>query len=146
MITFHCLRLETPHIWRAGPPYWYPSGRRWPNYTPRGTGFPFRRLLRLVDVFEPDSTQGLTTEVIHPLKLTKLRGLRPQANYTVQATATCQRSKCQPLRVKDVAWSAHRIPTAVNFGFPDRSRYFFIQVAPQLSSRGWVDPVSQKIW
>jgi hypothetical protein len=23
----------------------------------------------------------------------------------------------------------------------DRSRYFFIQVAPQLSSRGWVDPV-----
>jgi hypothetical protein len=27
------------------------------------------------------------------------------------------------------------------FGFLDRSRYFFIQVAPQLSSRGWVDPV-----
>jgi hypothetical protein len=26
-------------------------------------------------------------------------------------------------------------------GFPDRSRYCFFQVAPQLYSRGWVDPV-----
>jgi hypothetical protein len=26
-------------------------------------------------------------------------------------------------------------------GFLDRSRNFFIQVAPQLYSRGWVDPV-----
>jgi hypothetical protein len=33
------------------------------------------------------------------------------------------------------------ILTAVNLGFLDRSRYFFIQVVPQLSSRGWVDPV-----
>jgi hypothetical protein len=33
-------------------------------------------------------------------------------------------------------WSGSRIPTAVNIGFLDRSRYFFIQVAPQLSSRG----------
>jgi hypothetical protein len=40
-----------------------------------------------------------------------------------------------------VAWSAQRIPTAVNLGFLDRSRYFFIQVAHQLSSRGWVDRV-----
>jgi hypothetical protein len=29
----------------------------------------------------------------------------------------------------------------VNLGFLDQSRYFFIQVAPQLSSRGWVHPV-----
>jgi hypothetical protein len=35
----------------------------------------------------------------------------------------------------------HRIPTAVNIGFLDRSRYFSIQVAHQLSSRGCVDPV-----
>jgi hypothetical protein len=41
------------------------------------------------------------------------------------------------LRVESVAWSAQRIPTAVNLGFLDRSRYFSIQVAPQLSSRGW---------
>jgi hypothetical protein len=32
------------------------------------------------------------------------------------------------------------IPTAVNLNFIDRSHYFFIQVAPQLHSRGWVDP------
>jgi hypothetical protein len=35
-------------------------------------------------------------------------------------------------------------------GFLDRSRYYFFQVAPQLYSRGWVDPVPgplpQKIW
>jgi hypothetical protein len=36
------------------------------------------------------------------------------------------------LRVEGVAWSAQRIPTAVNLGFLDRSRYFFIQVALHL--------------
>jgi hypothetical protein len=40
-----------------------------------------------------------------------------------------------------VAWSAQRNPAPVNLSFQDRSRYFFIQVAPQLSSRGWVHPV-----
>jgi hypothetical protein len=39
-----------------------------------------------------------------------------------------------------------RIPTAVNFGFLDRSRYFPIQVAPQLSSRGWDDPVPDPLF
>ena len=39
-----------------------------------------------------------------------------------------------------VTWSAQRVPTAV-LCFLDQSRYFFIQVAPQLTSRGWVDPV-----
>jgi hypothetical protein len=46
----------------------------------------------------------------------------------------------QLLRIEGVACSAQWIPTAVNFGFLYRSRYFSIQVAPQLSSRGWVDP------
>jgi hypothetical protein len=40
------------------------------------------------------------------------------------------------LRVEGIEWSAQRIPTAVILGFLHRSRYFFIQVAPQLSSRG----------
>jgi hypothetical protein len=75
------------------------------------------------------------------LKKTKLCGLSLQANYTDWATAACRRSYCQLLRVDGVVWSAQRIPTAVNLGFLDRSRYFFIQVAPQLSSWGWVDPV-----
>jgi hypothetical protein len=76
-----------------------------------------------------------------PKKNTKLRGLSLQANYTDRATSACRRSYCQLLRVEGVAWSAQRIPTAVNVGFLDRSRYFFSQVAPQLSSRGWVDPI-----
>jgi hypothetical protein len=73
-------------------------------------------------------------------KKKKLNGRSPQANYSDRATAACRRSR-QPLLVEGVAWSAQLIPTAVNLGFLDRSRYFFIQVASQLSSRGWVDPV-----
>jgi hypothetical protein len=30
-------------------------------------------------------------------------------------------------------------------GFLDRSRYFFFQVTPQLYSRGWVDPVPDRL-
>jgi hypothetical protein len=47
--------------------------------------------------------------------------------------------------VEGVAWSEQRIPTAVKLSFLDRSRYFFIQVIPKLSSRGWVDPVSEPL-
>jgi hypothetical protein len=43
--------------------------------------------------------------------------------------------------MEGVAWSAQRIPPAVKLGFLDRNSYFSIQVAPQLSLRGWVDPV-----
>jgi hypothetical protein len=52
----------------------------------------------------------------------KLRGRSPQANYTDRATAACRRSQCQLLRVEGVAWSAQRIPTAVNLGFLARTR------------------------
>jgi hypothetical protein len=59
----------------------------------------------------------------------------PQANYT-------DRAKLVPnFADRGVAWSAQRIPTAVYLGSLDRCRYFSIQVAPQLSSRGWVHPV-----
>jgi hypothetical protein len=44
------------------------------------------------------------------------------------------------LRIEGVAYPSQRIPTVVNFGFLDRSRYF-LEKAPELSSRGWVDPV-----
>jgi hypothetical protein len=43
--------------------------------------------------------------------------------------------------VKGVAWSAQRVPTAVNLGLVDRIRYFLIEVAPYLSLRGRFDPV-----
>jgi hypothetical protein len=36
-------------------------------------------------------------------------------------------------------------PYGRNLGFRDRSRYFFFKVAPQLYSRGWVDPVSHPL-
>jgi hypothetical protein len=36
-------------------------------------------------------------------------------------------------------------PQPLNLGFVDQRRYFFIQVAPQLSSRGWVDPIPEPL-
>jgi hypothetical protein len=48
----------------------------------------------------------------------------------------CSEYECQLLWIKGVAWSLQHIPMAVNLGFLDRSRYFSIQVDPQLSSRG----------
>jgi hypothetical protein len=50
------------------------------------------------------------------------------------------------LQVEGVAWSAQRIPTAVNLGFLDRSRYFFFQVDLQLSPRGWVYPIPDPLF
>jgi hypothetical protein len=44
-------------------------------------------------------------------------------------------------RIEGVAWWAQQIPTAVNFRFSRPEPLLFFQVAPQLSSRGWVDPV-----
>jgi hypothetical protein len=72
---------------------------------------------------------------------TKLHGLCPRANYIDRATAVCRRSDCQLFadggcHVVSVTYPYGRI-----LGFLDRSRYFFYQVAPQLYSRGWVDPV-----
>jgi hypothetical protein len=46
----------------------------------------------------------------------------------------------QPL-VGEVSANLLRDPCGRILGFLDRSRYFFSQVAPQLYSRGWVDPV-----
>jgi hypothetical protein len=70
------------------------------------------------------------------IKKTKLQGFSQQPNYADRATAACQRSYCQLLRIEDVTWSVQRTPMAVNLGFLDWSRYFSIQVAPQLSSQG----------
>jgi hypothetical protein len=60
----------------------------------------------------------------------KLRDLCPRADYTDRVTAACRRSQCQLLRIYTLsAWNIHK---AVLFSF---------QVAPQLYSRGWMDPV-----
>jgi hypothetical protein len=48
----------------------------------------------------------------NPLPI-KHHGLSPRANYTDRATAACQRSDCQLLRIEGATWSAWRIPMAV---------------------------------
>jgi hypothetical protein len=55
----------------------------------------------------------------------KLRGFSPQGNYTDRATAACRRSSCQLFRIEGVAWSAQRIPTAVNLEFLDPELLLF---------------------
>jgi hypothetical protein len=71
----------------------------------------------------------------------KLHGLSSRANYTDRATAVSRRSGCRLLRINGATWSAWRIPAAVFSGFSRREPLRFYQVAPQLYSRGWVDPV-----
>jgi hypothetical protein len=46
MTIFYCLTFETLPTWRARLPYLYPQEQGGPVIPP-GTGFPFRRLLRL---------------------------------------------------------------------------------------------------
>jgi hypothetical protein len=74
-----------------------------------------------------------------------LRGLSLRANYTDRATVAFRRSYFQFLRIE-----RHRVVSAAdphgrNLDFRDRSRYFFFQVALQLYSRGWVDPVPDQL-
>jgi hypothetical protein len=71
----------------------------------------------------------------------KLRGKSPRENYTERSD--------RRLSAKLVPTFADRGCSVVSvtdtygriLGFLDRSRYFFFQAAPQLYSRGWVDPV-----
>jgi hypothetical protein len=66
----------------------------------------------------------------------------PQANYTDWATATCWRNLVPTFADRGVSRGQRGgSPTVVNLSFLDRSRYVFFQVAPHLSSGGWVDPV-----
>jgi hypothetical protein len=62
----------------------------------------------------------------------------PQANYTDRATAACRQSLVPTFADRVCRMVSATDPQAVNFGFLDRSRYF-LEIAPQLSSRGWVD-------
>jgi hypothetical protein len=75
----------------------------------------------------------------------KLHGLSPRANYTDRATAACRRSDCQLLRIK--------VPRGqLDGSLRPYSRFYrqepllFYQVAPQLYSRGWVDPVPDPLF
>jgi hypothetical protein len=72
-------------------------------------------------------------------KRNKLRGFRPQSELYRPSDRGLSAKLMPTLAdrwLDGVAWSAQRNPTAVNFGFLDRSHYFSIQGATQLSSRG----------
>jgi hypothetical protein len=72
---------------------------------------------------------------------TKLHGVSPRAKYTDRAIAPCRRSDCQRFADRGCHVVSVTDPYGRILGFLDRSRYFFLQVFPQLYSRGWVDPV-----
>jgi hypothetical protein len=55
--------------------------------------------MKIVRRFQCQSRQG-------KLKLFKLHGLSPRANYTDRATAACRRSSCQLLQIEGATWSA----------------------------------------
>jgi hypothetical protein len=67
---------------------------------------------------------------------------RPQANCTDWATAAGRRILEPNFSDRGLSHDQCGGPlTVVNLSFLDRSRYFFIQVAPHISSWGWADPV-----
>jgi hypothetical protein len=77
-------------------------------------------------------------------KQTNSVALSPRANYTDRATATCQRNLVQTFVDRGVSRGQRGgSPTVVNLSFLDRSRYFFFQVAPHLSSQGLSGPLSK---
>jgi hypothetical protein len=63
----------------------------------------------------------------------KLCGLTGDRRLSVKLVPTFVDRLCHVVSVTD--------PYGLILGFLDQSRYFFFQVAPQLYSRGWVDPV-----
>jgi hypothetical protein len=65
-------------------------------------------------------------------KIKKLRGVGPLANYADRATAACWRSS-ELMRIEVLSGQRNGPP-------PPVLGHGFFQVAPQLSSRGWVDP------
>jgi hypothetical protein len=58
--------------------------------------------------------------------------MSPRANYTDRATAACRRSKLQLFADRGCRVVSVTDPYGRNLGFLDRSRCFFLQVAPQL--------------
>jgi hypothetical protein len=70
----------------------------------------------------------------------------PQADYTDWSTAAGGRILVQTFTDGEVSRGRRgETSTADYLGFWDRSRFFFFQVAPQLSSWGWVDPVPEPL-
>jgi hypothetical protein len=77
------------------------------------------------------------------IQLKKLHGLSPRANYTDRATAATRRSGCQLLRIEGATWSAWSLRPYSRIS--RKEPLLFYKVAPQLYSRGWVDPVPDRL-
>jgi hypothetical protein len=88
----------------------------------------------------------------HPIQKKTSVTFGPQANYIDSATATCWRNLVPTFADRGVLRGQRGgSSTVVNLSFLDRSRYFFFQVAPHLSSQRLSGPRSrpnatQKIW
>jgi hypothetical protein len=68
----------------------------------------------------------------------------PQANYTDRSTAICWRNLVPTFADRGVSrGQSGGSLTVFNLSFLDRSRYFFFQVAPHLSSQGLSGPRSR---
>jgi hypothetical protein len=66
----------------------------------------------------------------------KLRDFIPQMNYTDREAAACRRSLVPNFADIGCRVVSETNPHGRNFGFLDRSRYFF-EVAPQLSKNAY---------
>jgi hypothetical protein len=88
-------------------------------------------------------TQYLSFKSLEHCEQKKINSLAfsPREKNTDRATASCRRSQCQLLRLDECRMVSAANPYGCNLGSLDGSRYFFFQVAPQLYSQGWVDPV-----
>jgi hypothetical protein len=68
----------------------------------------------------------------------------PQSKYTDSAAATCRRNLVPTFVDRGMSLGQRsRSPTVVNLSFLDRSRYFFFQVFPHLSSQVLSGPRSR---
>jgi hypothetical protein len=82
---------------------------------------------RSLDGYSPENTHTPWPEFASELYRQSDRRL------SAKLVPTFEDRRCRVVTVTD--------PYGRILGFLDRSRYFFFQVAPQLYSRGWLDPV-----
>jgi hypothetical protein len=74
-------------------------------------------------------------------KKTKLRSLSQRVNYTDRVSLHLSAKFMPTFADRGCHVVSMTDPYGCNLGFLDRSRNFFFQVAPQLYSQGWVNPV-----
>jgi hypothetical protein len=98
-------------------------------------------ILQLNTTLKREGTKWTNAVTYKNWKKKRLRGLSPRANYTERATSWLSAKLVLTLRIEGETWVSVTGSYCRILGFPDRSRYFFFQAAPQLYSRGWVDPV-----